>query len=221
MTAYRKIVTHVQDLAKECGRNPDEIQIVAVSKSHSLEEIRQVYDEGCRLFGESRVQEALPKMEQAPEDIRWHLIGTLQKNKVNKVLGRFQLIHSVDSLELAEKISSGSSEGGIKTPILLQVNTSYEAAKHGLTADEWQRAFDALLKLPSLSIEGFMTMGPRSQDPAQTLHSFASLRQFQDLMRRQSGLPLPHLSMGMSGDYPLAIREGATLLRIGTALFFD
>lgn len=221
MTAWRKTVTHIEEIAKACGRNPGEIALVAVTKGRSLDDLLKIYSEGCRLFGESRMQEALPKMDLAPKDIQWHLIGTLQKNKVQKALGRFQLIHSVDSVELAKKIASASLAAGLTTSILLQVNTFHEEAKHGLTQEEWQSAYDSLLNMPALSIEGLMTIGPRSQDPAETQRCFAALRTFRDQLRRQGGLLLPHLSMGMSGDYPLAIREGATLLRIGSALFIE
>jgi PLP dependent protein len=213
MTSYQKIAAHVAALARQSGRDPREIQIIAVSKGRSLEEIQSVYAEGCRLFGESRVQEALPKIAQMPQEIGWHLIGTLQKNKVRKALGRFQLIHSVDSVELAKKISELSGEMGKATPILLQVNTSNEPAKHGLSVEEWERSFEAVQALPSLSIDGLMTIGPLVEEEGEVLRSFAALRALNEKLK------LRHLSMGMSHDYPLAIREGATLLRIGTAIF--
>lgn len=202
---YLEIVNDVQRIACACGR--EEITVVAVSKGR---EIHDLYDQGCRLFGESRLQEALPKIAEAPKDIAWHLIGTLQKNKVRKALPLFQLIHSVDTPELAVKISECSQELGLTTHILLQVNTSQEESKHGLTAEEWRAAFDGVKNLPALSIDGLMTIGPRTGDPTA---SFASLRELRDELK------LKHLSMGMSNDYPLAIREGATILRIGSALF--
>lgn len=209
---FKQISFHVAELAKQCGRDPAEIGIVAVTKGRTLEEVKKLYSEGFRLFGESRLQEALPKMDAAPEGIEWHLIGTLQKNKVKKALPHFRLIHSVDTVELAEKISEESRELGLETHILLQVNTSNEATKHGLSVEEWRKSFDALSALPALSIDGLMTIGPRTADEGAILRSFATLRRFKEELR------LTHLSMGMSNDYPLAIREGATLLRIGTIL---
>lgn len=218
MTQFRKIERDVQEIVKEFSRTPEEIQIVAVSKGRSVEQIQKVFEEGCHLFGESRLQEALPKIEQAPKEVEWHLIGTLQKNKVRKALPFFQLIHSVDSFELAEKISQCATELGLTTHVLLQVNTSNEPSKHGLKGEEWKQLFDAVMALPSLSVDGLMTIGPNTEDQGAVLRSFASLRLLRDELRGTSKI-LPHLSMGMSHDYPLAIREGATLLRIGKALF--
>ena len=181
------------------------------------EQVQPAYASGCRDFGESRLQDALPKISSAPPDIHWHLIGTLQKNKVRKAIGAFALIHSVDSPELAAKISECGQEAGIITPVLLQVNTSGETTKHGLSEEQWQPHLEMLLKLPFLRLEGLMTMAPFVEETDVIRRCFARLRQMRD--RLALGHPFRHLSMGMSHDYRIAIEEGATLLRIGTALF--
>lgn len=209
---YQNVKSQIVEAAQQCGRDPREITLVAVSKGYPWEHVQPLYQAGCRDFGESHVQDALQKMSGANSDIRWHFIGTLQKNKVNKVIGHFFLIHSVDSLELAQKISSSSQEKEVTTPILLQVNTSGESTKHGLTVEEWRRAFEIVIQLPAIRVEGLMTMAPFVQDEATIRRCFERLRKFKE------ELSLQHLSMGMSNDYKLAIAEGATILRIGSAL---
>jgi len=189
---------------------------VVVTKNHPLEDVLDLYEAGCRHFGENRVQEALSKVEGAPSDIQWHFIGTLQKNKVPKVLGSFSLIHSVDSPDLAEAISKRSQE---MTPVLLQVNTSGEATKHGLSPEQWLQTIEQVNCLPNLDIRGLMTMAPFTEDKAIIRSCFACLRKFRDQLESELGKELPHLSMGMSHDYQVAIEEGATLLRIGSAVF--
>ncbi len=216
---YSKLIQDIREKAIQSGRNPQEITLIAVTKTHPWERVLPVYEAGCRQFGENRVQEALPKIEQAPSDSRWHLIGTLQKNKVRKVIGQFSLIHSVDSFDLAEKIASVSKELGVTTHILLQANTSMEETKHGFTIDEWRPYIPKILALPALSVDGLMTIGPNSDDKDKIRMSFTALRHFRDEIQAEYHVKLPHLSMGMSQDYPIAIEEGATLLRIGTLIF--
>lgn len=221
MNHYLPVLEKVRQTAKAAGRDPDEITVIAVSKTHPIESILSVYAEGGRDFGENRVPEALAKKEQAPTDIRWHFIGTLQKNKVPKVVGNFSLIHSVDSFDLAEKISEVGGRLGIVTPILLQVNTSGELSKHGLNEEGWISVIDSLQKLPFLSIQGLMTMAPFTEDTSIIRETFSKLRIFKETLLSQidNKKDFKHLSMGMSHDYPIAIEEGATLLRIGTEIF--
>lgn len=218
---YLSLVSEIRKVAKNCGRNPEEVSLVAVSKGHPIEHILPAYDEGARIFGENRIQEAMTKMDAGPSDIAWHLIGTLQKNKVKKAVGKFALIHSVDSLELAEKISQVSDEQGETTAILLQANTSGETSKQGLNREEWKRAFDKVLELPALAVQGLMTMAPYTEDRLVIHRCFADLRKLRDELQLAAGknCRLKHLSMGMSHDYPIAIAEGATLVRVGTAIF--
>lgn len=216
---YLNVIQDVASVASRCRRNPKEITVIAVSKYHPIEALLQVYASGCRDFGESRIQEVLPKIESAPEDIKWHLIGSLQKNKVNKVIGKFNLIHSVDSFELAQKISEASALANQTTSILLQVNTSNEASKHGFTPGEVRSSFDKLQSLPNLKIEGLMTMAPLTQDETLVRHTFLALRLLKEELSPKDKTAFKHLSMGMSHDYAIAIEEGATLLRIGSKIF--
>lgn len=213
---YSLLKQNVERIAKQCGRGAEEITIVAASKKQQPESVQSLYESGCVDFGESRVQEALEKQAELPSaNINWHFIGTLQKNKVRKIIGKFCLIHSVDTPDLAKKISECSEEMGQVSSILLQVNTSEEKSKHGLSPKEWIEYFQEVKSLPALNVQGFMTMAPLSNDESLVKDCFARLRHLRETLDKN----LPHLSMGMSHDYPLAIAEGATLLRIGTLLF--
>lgn len=220
-THYCSIVEKVRKKSLSCGRRPEDITIVAVSKNIPSEIIEKAYLEGCRNFGESRVQEALGKISCLPKDCQWHFIGTLQKNKISKIIGQFGLIHSVDTPELAEKISQTSETRGIVTPILLQVNISGEPSKHGLSAEKWQESLESVNQFPSLCIKGLMTMAPLVEDEEIIRACFRKLRLLRDEWKNQMREPesFQDLSMGMTHDYLIAIEEGATLLRIGTAIF--
>jgi len=213
---YQETLDDIRVHAQKIGRNPDDITLVAVTKNHPLEAVLELYCAGCRHFGENRLQEALPKIAGAPTDIQWHFIGTLQKNKVGKVLDNFSWIHSVDTPDLAKEISKRAQE---KTSILLQVNTSGEASKHGLSPQKWKDTVQEIFQLPNLDIKGLMTMAPYTDDIETIRHCFSGLRQFRDELEADLGGALPHLSMGMSRDYRIAIEEGATLLRVGSVIF--
>lgn len=210
---YLSILAKITEKAMACQRNPHEIKLIAVSKGHSWESMQITYKAGCRAFGENRVQEALHKISQAPQDIEWHMIGSLQSNKVEKSIGQFALIHSVDSLPLARLISQKSLEKGLVTPILLEVNASGESTKHGLAVNQWRDVYAEALALPGIRIDGLMTIAPYVDDERIIRRCFAVLRNFKE------ELGLKHLSMGMSHDYLWAIEEGATMLRIGSAIF--
>lgn len=192
---------------------PDHVTLVAVSKGRSVEEIMALYTQGQRHFGESRVQEFEQKCSQLPSDIIWHFIGTLQPNKISKVLGRFALIHSVDSLSLARKLSEASIKLGLVTDVLIQVNASNEPTKHGFSLEECKRLYPELSALPGIRIHGLMTMGPNTDDQQQIRSCFMKTASL------QKELQLPELSMGMSHDFDLAIQSGATYVRIGSLLF--
>ncbi len=204
------IKNNYKNILKEIPKN---VTLVAVTKGQTLEAVLELYEAGCRDFAENRLAEAFSKMENAPSDINWHFIGSLQKNKVAKVINRFCLIHGVDSFDLASKISKCSEERNVVTSILLQVNISGESSKHGLTKEALLENFDKFQALPALKIYGLMTMAPLTDDKEVIQACFSDLRELKDKLH------LHHLSMGMSNDYPIAIKEGATLLRIGTALF--
>lgn len=206
-----QVLERMKVAALHSGRSLDEITLVIVTKNHPLEEILPLYHQGFLDFGENRVQEAFSKMGQ--KNIRWHLIGHLQKKKVKKVIGKFHLIHSVDSLELAESLSKASGEAGITTHILLQVNVSGEETKQGLSPQEWEKVRNEVFSLPHLKIEGLMTMAPLTEDTSLIRHVFSQLKKMRD------SWGLKHLSMGMSHDFEIAIEEGATIVRIGSAIF--
>lgn len=218
---YQKICHHIAEIALACGRDPEEISLVCVTKNHAWEEVQPLYDIGHRDFAESRQQEFQVKLESAPKDACWHFIGSLQKNKIRKVIKYTSLIHSVDSFDLAAKISQCSCAMQLTTKILLQVNTSQEKTKRGMSVDGWKSVFDQLFDLPGISIEGAMTMAPFTNNEKIIQDSFSKARKF--LEATPSWLkekhPFSQLSMGMSHDYPLAIKEGATLLRLGSLFF--
>jgi len=202
------------------GRHPDEVELVAVSKNHPAESVREACEEaGQELFGENRVQEASVKIPLLPSRLHWHLIGHLQSNKVRKALPFFELIHGVDSSEIARDIDRIAEEMGLFPRVLLEVNVSGEGSKHGFSPEHLERELEALLALPRLQVEGFMTMAPLSDNQETARPIFAKLRELRDDLATRAGIPLEILSMGMSGDFEVAIEEGATLVRIGSALF--
>lgn len=219
MDHYCKIIKEINEIARKCHRSPEEIAVVAISKGSSLEEIVRIYGEGCRAFGENRIQEVLPKIVAAPQDIHWHFVGPLQQNKVKKAIGKFDLIHSVDSNELAYRLSLESQKGGVTTNILLQINTSGEMTKQGFTPSQCKAEFERIIGYPHLCVKGFMTMAPLTDNKTMIRDCFRQLRDLKCELAEATGYPLIHLSMGMSQDYAIAIEEGATLLRIGSAIF--
>lgn len=210
---YERLQNQIALCAKKAGRSRADITLLCATKDRSLDQIRMAYEAGVREMGESRVQEALPKIEQLPNDIRWHWIGTLQGNKVNKVVGVVDWIHAVDTPSLAKKISEASQKKGVITHILLQVNTSGEKTKHGWSIEEWRPHVGYVRSLPNVVLEGLMTMAPLNESHEVIRICFSRLRAFAKELR------LTHLSMGMSHDYHIAIEEGATFLRIGSLLF--
>jgi len=199
-------------------RDLKEVTLVAISKKRSIKEIQELYDLGVRDFGENRVFEALEKIESLPKDIRWHFVGKLQRKKVSHVLGKFALIHSVDTLELAQKIDQAGSQKDICTRVLLEANTSGELSKGGNSPTDWERCFTKILAMKNLKVEGLMTMAPYTEDEGVIRYCFSELRNLLERLKQQGG-DLNTLSMGMTNDFALAIQEGATLIRVGRALF--
>lgn len=217
---YHKVIEQIQQKIVQTGRSPNEVQLVVVSKTFSAEAIQFLYEKGVRDFGESRVQEYLQKKSELPDDINWHFIGTLQTNKVSKIIPGIAVIHSVDKIELAEKIAKNAAEKNCLQSILLQVNLTGEKSKHGLNADEWERKMDQLNALSHLQIAGLMTIGPLKNN-VEIRSCFRTLYQLRERWKTQMKNPsaFSHLSMGMSNDFSIAIEEGATLLRIGSLVF--
>lgn len=194
------------------------VRIVAVTKTHGPEAVRAAVAAGLLDIGENRVQEALAKQDQLTDlPVRWHLIGTLQRNKVRHAVGRFTLIHSVDRSELAEELARRVAPGS-RQPVLVEVNCSGESQKGGVEPAGLPALLDRISGLPSLELQGLMTMAALSADVAAQRAAFGRLRAERDRMTA-AGYPLPELSMGMSGDYPIAVEEGATMVRLGTLLF--
>ena len=191
-------------------------QIVAVSKGRSIEQIIPLYQQGYRNFGENRIEELVRKKEMLPDDIAWHFIGAVQRKKVPKLIGLCTLIHSIDSLPLATKFSFCSERKGVVTNVLLQINISGEESKQGFSIHELQRDYENLKQLVGIKIKGFMTIAPLTDDWKVVRRIFSTLRQIRDEIAGELSL---ELSMGMSRDYQIAIEEGATMIRIGTALF--
>ncbi|MEO6054308.1 MAG: YggS family pyridoxal phosphate-dependent enzyme [Chthoniobacterales bacterium] len=200
-------------------RKPEDVRLIAVSKTYPAEKVREVIEEGHILFGESRVQEAVVKIAQLPSNLQWHFIGHLQKNKVRKALPYFDLIHGVDNYEIAEDINRIAEELGRFPRVLLEVNVSGEGSKFGFKPDQLRERMEALLAFQRIEIHGLMTMAPLSDDAEKARPYFTQLRELRDQLQEEFRLPLPELSMGMSGDYEVAIEEGATLVRVGTAIF--
>lgn len=217
---YKRLKAEIDEIALTCGRDPRVIKLLSVTKNHTWEEIKPLYNEGCREFGENRLQEALNKMIYTPTDCCWHFIGSLQKNKVKKVLEKFSVIHSVDSLDLAEKISEVSCECNLFPRIFLQVNTSGEPSKHGMNPENCFRLFGEFLQLKNLKIRGLMTMAPFVEESSIVRQTFADLRILKERITNEyHPQEFNELSMGMSHDYKWAIQEGATLLRIGSKIW--
>lgn len=206
--------------AARTGRSADSVTLLAVSKTFPVSDIMHAYADGQRIFGENRLQEAMEKIPQMPQDCEWHLIGPLQRNKVRKALEQgFALIQAVDSLKLAATISRIAGEIGTTARILLEVNIDGEESKHGFTPESLCAEWDTLTALPGLDIRGLMCIPAPVEDPQDARPAFAALRQLAEQLRERGSLPLPELSMGMSHDFEVAVEEGATIVRVGSAIF--
>lgn len=201
------------------GRTPGAVDLLAVSKTYPVEVIQQAVDAGQIEFGENRVQEIVLKHPQLPAKLQWHLIGPLQSNKVRKVLPRVEMIESVHSLDIARDINRIAAELGLHPRVLLEVNVAAESSKHGFSAELLKARLEELYALDRLYIQGLMCIPPPAADPGKSRPYFAGLRGLRDELERLGGAPLPELSMGMSHDFEVAIEEGATLVRVGSALF--
>jgi pyridoxal phosphate enzyme (YggS family) len=201
------------------GRDPASVTLLAVTKSHSPETVAASAQLGLSLFGENKVQEARAKIPLCPGKCHWHFIGHLQSNKCREAVELFEMIQSVDSLSLAQEIARRAEQAAKTMPILLEVNVAGEASKSGCAPDKLLVELEAINRLPRIEIHGLMAVPPWSAEPEQSRPHFRRLREMKARCEQILGAPLPHLSMGMSGDFEVAIEEGATLIRIGTALF--
>ena len=205
--------------AAKAHRNIDDIELVAVSKTHDAERVREAVEAGQQLFGESRVQEARAKIPELPSALRWHFIGHLQKNKIRHALPLFELFHGIDSLDLARQIDRIADEEGARPRILLEVNVAGEGSKFGFKPEQLESDMESLLELPRIIIDGVMTIPPLASEAEASRKFFVELRELRDRLAGKFEVKLPQLSMGMTSDFPVAVEEGATLVRVGTAIF--
>ena len=216
-----EVKKRISEAAKAAGRNENEVTLIAVSKTKPVEMIKEAYDTGIRDFGENKVQEIMEKYPLLPSDIRWHLIGHLQTNKVKYIIDKVCMIHSVDSLKLAEEISRQAVKHNVTVDILIEVNVAAEESKFGVRPEDAIDLCRDISTLPGIRIRGLMTVAPFTSDPEENRLVFCALRQlFVDIDGKNiDNVCMDCLSMGMSGDYTVAIEEGATFVRVGTSIF--
>ncbi|MBR3468971.1 MAG: YggS family pyridoxal phosphate-dependent enzyme [Lachnospiraceae bacterium] len=218
---YFEVNEKVGKACDRAGRNRDGVTLIAVSKTKPLEDLREAYEAGARDFGENKVQELVDKIPQMPEDVRWHMIGHLQRNKVKYIVDKVYMIHGVDSLRLGEEISKEAVKHGVTVRILIEVNVAGEDTKYGVSPEEAPQLAIGLSKLPGISLQGLMTIAPYVTDPEENRLIFAKLRQLAvDISEKNiDNVSMNVLSMGMTGDYEVAVEEGATFVRVGTGIF--
>jgi pyridoxal phosphate enzyme (YggS family) len=209
----------IDDACGRARRDPGSVTLLAVSKGMPPELVSAAVDLGQVFFGENKVQEAKAKIPHCPGGARWHMIGHLQSNKCRDTVQLFEMIQSVDSFPLAEELNKWADKIGKTIPVLLEVNVAGEATKFGFKPGAVLEQLDAINALPRLELHGLMTIAPWAPDPEKVRPAFRHLRELKSECEQKLGVPLPHLSMGMSGDFEVAIEEGATIVRIGTALF--
>ena len=212
---------NIEQACKNAGRSRDEVTLIAVSKTKPVEMLQEIYDENIRDFGENKVQELCSKMEQLPSDIRWHMIGHLQRNKVKYIVGKVELIHSVDTYRLAEEINIQAKKQNVIVPILVEVNIAHEESKFGISAEDAILLVEDISKLENIRIKGLMTIAPYVGNPEDNRLYFRKIKQLSvDITNKNiDNVSMEILSMGMTGDYMVAIEEGATMVRVGTGIF--
>ncbi|MCI7130691.1 YggS family pyridoxal phosphate-dependent enzyme [Frisingicoccus sp.] len=218
---FEAVEKRVADACKRAGRERSEVTLIAVSKTKPVEMLREVYDAGARDFGENKVQEICEKYDQLPSDIKWHMIGHLQRNKVKQVIDKAVMIHSVDSYRLAQEISVQAQKKGLTIPILIEVNIAGEESKFGISAEDTIQLVEEIATLPNLSIRGLMTIAPYVENAEENRLYFRQIKQLSVDIKNKNidNVTMDILSMGMTGDYEVAIEEGATMVRVGTGIF--
>ena len=218
---YREVDRRVGEACARSGRNRKEVTLIAVSKTKPVELIREAMDAGADVFGENKVQELCDKYEQLPKTLHWHLIGHLQRNKVKYIVDKVDLIHSVDSMRLAEEISKEAEKKQTDVKVLIEVNVAQEESKCGVSVDETEELVREIAKLPRIHVLGLMTIAPNVSDPEENRPVFRTLKKLAvDIkMKNIDNVRMDVLSMGMTGDYQVAIEEGATMVRVGTGIF--
>lgn len=215
------IEKNIEEACKRAGRTREEVTLIAVSKTKPVEMLQEVYEEGIRDFGENKVQELCDKIDQLPTDIKWHMIGHLQRNKVKYIIDRVSLIHSVDTYRLAEEINIQAKKRNIIVPILVEVNIAGEESKFGTSAEDAVLLVEDISKLENVRIKGLMTIAPYVVDAEENRLYFRKIKQLSvDITNKNiDNVSMEILSMGMTGDYAVAIEEGATMVRVGTGIF--
>jgi len=213
------IESRIAEACEKAGRSVGDVELIAVSKTWPAEHVQKAVDAGQRVFGENKLQEGQEKIPVMSDDLEWHYIGGLQRNKVRKVLGLFHVIHSIDSLKLAKYTNNVAGDMGLNPSVLLQVNIGGEESKGGFGADDLGVCFSELLELSNLDIVGLMCIPPAVRQSEDARIWFKKVSELRDLLEDQYSVRLPHLSMGMSGDFETAIAEGATYVRVGTSVF--
>jgi pyridoxal phosphate enzyme (YggS family) len=213
------VLSVISDAARQSGRSPDSVRLIAVSKTHSVEVIQEAIEAGQLTFGENRIQEAQPKISALPAKLHWHLIGHLQSNKARLALPLFELIHGVDSLELLSHINHVAGDLGLFPRVLLQVNVAAEASKFGFAPGKLVDLIEEIVKFDRVQIDGLMAIPPLAPSAEHSRRYFVTLRELRDKLAAEFRFPLPELSMGMSSDFRVAVEEGATMVRVGTSVF--
>ena len=218
---YRAVEEKVANACKRAGRSREDVTLIAVSKTKPVSMIEELLPLGARDFGENKVQELTAKEEVLPKDIRWHMIGHLQRNKVKYVIDKACMIHSVDSLRLAQEISKEAVKHALVMPVLIEVNVAGEESKFGVSVEEAPSLVEEVSKLPGIQVNGLMTIAPYVEDPEENRYVFRNLRKLSVDIREKNfdNVTMNVLSMGMTGDYEVAIEEGATHVRVGTGIF--
>lgn len=216
-----QVQKNIEKACEVSGRSTEEVTLVAVSKTKPVEMLREAYEAGARVFGENKVQEIMDKYDQMPEDVQWHMIGHLQRNKVKYIVDKVAMIHSVDSVRLAQTIEQEAAKKNVRVPILAEVNVAEEESKFGLRMEDVLPFLEEISQYPHLEVRGLMTIAPFVDDPEENREVFRKLKKLSvDIDEKNiNNITMSVLSMGMTGDYEVAVQEGATMVRVGTGIF--
>ena len=216
-----QVQKNIEEACKKVNRDPDEVTLIAVSKTKPMDMLKEAYEAGARVFGENKVQEIVDKYDQMPSDVKWHLIGHLQRNKVKYIVDKVAMIHSVDSLRLAETIEKEAEKKNVVVPILIEVNVAEEESKFGLKPEEVLPFIEQIADFSHIQIKGLMTIAPYVENAEENREIFRELKKLSvDIAAKNiNNVTMSVLSMGMTGDYMVAVQEGATMVRVGTGIF--
>lgn len=216
-----QVQKNIEEACKKVNRDPDEVTLIAVSKTKPVEMLKEAYEAGARVFGENKVQEIVDKYDQMPSDVKWHMIGHLQRNKVKYIVDKVAMIHSVDSLRLAETIEKEAEKKNVVVPILIEVNVAEEESKFGLKPEEVLSFIEQIADFSHIQIKGLMTIAPYVENAEENREIFRELKKLSvDITAKNiNNVTMSVLSMGMTGDYMVAVQEGATMVRVGTGIF--